>query len=444
MIYSSSLNHIEDCFYEKRNDTSLNGYNDLHDHWISELDCLDRCLKLKPERCRSFEHWRTHRHGLCVRANISLRDQPSSIGTNLFVDYYEIDCRKDTKAVRLQTTTCPGDELHILVTLNGIDRNYILLGDSSCKPIWSNETHAQFVTHVDNCSLILTDGSIVGKLRWEGVDKDTNEARQYERFFLCPSDINHIRSAHWTTATMKISTASTFIQSTSLSSSTRRRLSTTSYHNEQSVLPIQRIHLQWILYNRTYSCPQICSISLYSLIHVKLDDLALMSSSFSIDSCDLIALYPYSDYVQKHQLIYRGCSTDPTTIHLSSEINSLSTFSYSFYLYNILKEPIPFQIECKILNTEQKTFINHINCSSLSFIDNDQLSTIQNDKKNYSYILFRSSPIYVQRQLPLNFFEKDKSNIINSIAPIIAVHHIECSLFGFSFLIHWTFYYYDS
>lgn len=98
----ANLSHISifffsDCFYEKRLDTSLNGYNDLHDHWISELDCLDRCLKLKPHRCRSFEHWRSHRHGLCVRANISISDQPSSIATNLFVDYYEIDCRKDTK-----------------------------------------------------------------------------------------------------------------------------------------------------------------------------------------------------------------------------------------------------------------------------------------------------------------------------------------------------------
>jgi hypothetical protein len=57
-------------------------------------------------------------------------------------------------AVRLQTITCPGDQLHVLVTLNGIDPNYILLGDSSCQPLWSNETHAQFVTHVDNCSLV--------------------------------------------------------------------------------------------------------------------------------------------------------------------------------------------------------------------------------------------------------------------------------------------------
>ena len=58
-------------------------------------------------------------------------------------------------AVRLQTTTCPGDQLQILVTLNGIDRNYILLGDGGCKPAWSNETHAEFISHVDNCSLVI-------------------------------------------------------------------------------------------------------------------------------------------------------------------------------------------------------------------------------------------------------------------------------------------------
>jgi hypothetical protein len=57
-------------------------------------------------------------------------------------------------AVRIQTTTCPGYQLQVLVTLNGIDPNYVLLGDSSCKPQWSNETHAQFVTHIDNCSMV--------------------------------------------------------------------------------------------------------------------------------------------------------------------------------------------------------------------------------------------------------------------------------------------------
>lgn len=101
MTKKKSSLHIElfcaDCFYEKRRDTSLSGYNDLHDRWISELDCLDRCLKLQPQACRSFEHWHSNRHGLCVLANLTLTDQPSSINTNLFVNYYEIHCEKDTK-----------------------------------------------------------------------------------------------------------------------------------------------------------------------------------------------------------------------------------------------------------------------------------------------------------------------------------------------------------
>ncbi len=67
-----------------------------------------------------------------------------------------------------------------------------------------------------------------------------------------------------------------------------------------------RISLRWILHNRTYFCPQICSISLYSLIYVSFDDVSLLSSPFLIDSCDLIALYPYSDYLQTRRLIYRG------------------------------------------------------------------------------------------------------------------------------------------
>lgn len=86
-----------DCFYEKRPDTSLNGYNDHHDRWISEFDCLDQCLKSSPSPCRSFEHWHLHRQGLCVRANVTLTDQPSAKRTNTFVNYYEIDCRKDVK-----------------------------------------------------------------------------------------------------------------------------------------------------------------------------------------------------------------------------------------------------------------------------------------------------------------------------------------------------------
>ena len=145
-------------------------------------------------------------------------------------------------AVRPQTTTCPGDELHLLVSLNGIDPNYVLLGDIGCQPTWSNETFAQFTSHVDNCSLLLTEGSIVGKLRWEGVDKDTNEPKKYERFFLCPSDIFRIRVPDWTTTTTTTSalrettttTVSAGTPSTAASiSSTRRHFPFVSTFNYQ-------------------------------------------------------------------------------------------------------------------------------------------------------------------------------------------------------------------
>ncbi len=98
-------------------------------------------------------------------------------------------------------------------------------------------------------------------------------------------------------------------------------------------------------------------------------------------------------------------------IHLSSGINSLSTFHYSFYLYNILKEPIPFEIQCKIFNNDHNHLLNQTNCSSLTVIDNEQLSTIKNDKRDYSYTLFRSLPVDVTRHLPLNLIEQEKSSI---------------------------------
>jgi hypothetical protein len=78
----------------------------------------------------------------------------------------------------------------------------------------------------------LTDGSIIGKLRWEGVDKDTNEARHYERFFLCPSDIYQIRLAHWTSSTIPIPTV-TVSTNMSFITSTRRRVQSPIYIDER-------------------------------------------------------------------------------------------------------------------------------------------------------------------------------------------------------------------
>lgn len=431
MVYSITFNNIEDCFYEKRIDISLHENNDHYDRWVSQIDCLDRCLKFQPQRCQSFEHWRSNRHGLCVLANNSLSNHPSLNRPNSFVDYYEIDCRKDTKALRLQTITCPGDRLQVLVTLNGIDPNYIHLGDSECKPEWFNETHAEFHTHVDNCSLILNDGSITGKLRWEGVNKENNEARQYERFFLCPSDIYQIRQANWTLTTNRPLPPNTHVTSTN-----RHQPSSGYIHNDPTNdKPLYRINLQWILFNRTYVCPNLCSISLFSLIYVKFDELTLPSSTFFIDSCDLIGLYPYSNYFRTRRLISRGCSTDPTIIHLSTDLNSQSIYHYSFYLYNILKEPIPFQIQCKILTKPPQV---PTNCSHIQTFDNDeQFIHAKFERKDYSYVIFRSLEINVQRQIT---FQQNRSFLPNSCNPIFAVQYFQCFLFALSLFIHRTFF----
>jgi hypothetical protein len=52
----------------------------------------------------------------------------------------------------------------LTVELNNIDRNNVLLGDNNCKPNWSNETHAQFITHIDNCSLVLNICFFLGEI----------------------------------------------------------------------------------------------------------------------------------------------------------------------------------------------------------------------------------------------------------------------------------------
>lgn len=161
-----------DCFYEKRFNTSLHGYNDYHHRWISEYDCLTRCLKTDSGKCRSFEHWHHNHHGLCIRSNTSLTDRPTAIGRNQFVDYYEINCQENTygwfvesnrlerivfsssSAVRPSVIDCSSEEVHLLVTLNDIHSDDVSLGNAHCKAQWSNETHAQFHGDIDNCSLV--------------------------------------------------------------------------------------------------------------------------------------------------------------------------------------------------------------------------------------------------------------------------------------------------
>jgi hypothetical protein len=67
-----------------------------------------------------------------------------------------------------------------------------------------------------------------------------------------------------------------------------------------------RINVEWTLHNHSYFCPKSCFISLYSFINITFDDLSLISSKFLIDSCDLIALPPYTNYLQPRRLIYQG------------------------------------------------------------------------------------------------------------------------------------------
>ncbi|CAF1353456.1 unnamed protein product [Rotaria sp. Silwood1] len=397
-----ALNYLENCFYEKRSNTALHGYNDLHDRWISDFDCFDRCLRLDSQKCRSFEYWHRNGYGLCVRANVSLNDYPSVMRHNIFVDYYEILCRRDNKGIKINTIHCPSDQLSVIIQLNGIDPNNVLLGDRNCKACWSNETHAQFITHINNCSLILTNDSIIGKIHWKNVHKTNNTTKQYARFFVCVSTINQIRLFHQT------STKPT-------SSDSRNTLLTNSDHyeisnNEQQIMSAYRITLTWTFHNRSYLCPEACFISLYSFINITLDDLSFISSKSFIDSCDLKALSPYTNYVQSRRLIYQGCSIDPTVIHVPINSSSLSIFHFSFYLYHILKEPIPFQIQCRILHNDDKNEFQHdVDCSS-SFINNnhnDRLSMNKNDKRDYSYKSFCSSKVYVARHLPSIEYEHE-------------------------------------
>ena len=164
---------LKDCFYEKRNNTALHGYNHFHNRWISEYDCFDRCLRADYPKCRSFEHWHKNEYGLCVRANISLSNYSSLMRHNVFVDYYEINCQKHTQGlisnvfftfflfvidiilvIRPSVIYCLNNRLYLTIELNGIDPKDILLGDQSCTTNWFNETHAHFVTNIDNCSLV--------------------------------------------------------------------------------------------------------------------------------------------------------------------------------------------------------------------------------------------------------------------------------------------------
>lgn len=57
-------------------------------------------------------------------------------------------------------------------------------------------------------------------------------------------------------------------------------------------------------------------------------------------------------------LSFFSCPTDPLIIPISNSTNSSQKFYFSFSLYHILKEPIPFKIECQLEDHRK------IDCSS--------------------------------------------------------------------------------
>ena len=90
---------------------------------------------------------------------------------------------------------------------------------------------------------------------------------------------------------------------------------------------------------------------------------------------------------------------------------SSSTFHYSFHLYNILKEPIPFEIHCQIYHHHHlKGISTPTNCSHVtSSIDHEQLIRNSNEKKDYHSITFRSLPIDVTRHNPRDIIEENST-----------------------------------
>jgi hypothetical protein len=57
-------------------------------------------------------------------------------------------------AIRPSRIDCTDTQLFLTVILDDIDPDDISLGDDNCKPIWANDTHAHFISHIDNCSLV--------------------------------------------------------------------------------------------------------------------------------------------------------------------------------------------------------------------------------------------------------------------------------------------------
>jgi hypothetical protein len=112
-------------------------------------------------------------------------------------------------------------------------------------------------------------------------------------------------------------------------------------------------------------------------------------------------------------------------IYIPKASTPLSVFHFSFYLYHILKEPIPFEIQCKIIqHAEQIKFQHNIDCSS---------SLFDNNKRDYSYTLFRSLSIYVARQIPLIEYQQE----INSHQSKLIIRRKKIIIYFLSFRIYY-------
>lgn len=112
------------------------------------------------------------------------------------------------------------------------------------------------------------------------------------------------------------------------------------------------------------------------------------------------------------------CPIDPTVIEIPINSFPFSIHQFSFYLYHIIKEPIPFQIQCKILyNDDQIEIPNNTDCST-SFINNnhnDRLSIHKNDKRDYVFRSYHSSKVCVTRPpAPSDKIEREKIESKNS------------------------------
>ena len=88
-------------------------------------------------------------------------------------------------------------------------------------------------------------------------------------------------------------------------------------------------------------------------------------------------------------------------MHVPDQASPASIYHFSFHLYHVFKEPIPFRIQCKILHHDPTVHAQSpLDCSSLSIDSHANVSVRQNSKRNHSYTFYRSLSVLVTRQIP--------------------------------------------